>query len=292
VQTIRAAGGLLWTASADRTVLAVVHRPRYADWSLPKGKRDRGEHPLQTACREIAEETGFLPVVESRLSSQAYAVPEGRKRVDWWTMRPADGTFTPNREVDEMRWVTPDEAVELLSYPNDIELVREFQARPVPTAIVLLVRHAKAGDKKSWPGDDRLRPLDREGRRQAVRLTEVLPLWDPIRVSSADRLRCTQTVDALAAGLGAQVAIEETLSEEAFWADPSAAVERIRDIAALGGASAVCSQGGAIPSIVTELAAADSVAVNGVVAKKGSTWALAFAGRKLISADYYADFRS
>ncbi len=292
MKTVRAAGGLLWRQATADALVAVVHRPRYDDWSLPKGKLEPEEHPLLAGYREVIEETGHQPIVERRLPRQRYDTDEGEKIVEWWSMRSAGGTFSPNHEIDELRWLEPEAADQLLSYRNDKELISAFTSVPQPTAMVLLVRHARAGDRLAWQGEDRDRPLDKAGKRQAQRLAEVLPVWRPTRIGSADLLRCTQTIEPLADRLGLTVQLEETLSERAFALDPDAALERVRTLAGCGGVNAICSQGGAIPSIVAQLADSDGVPLDEEIsAKKGSTWVLAFNGRKLIGADYYRNFK-
>lgn len=287
---IRAAGGVLWSMVGGQRRFAVVHRPRYDDWSLPKGKRRAGEHPVQTAYREVIEETGTTPAIGRRLPGQHYRVAEGEKSVDWWAMRAVGGEFTPGDEVDSLRWLPADEAINLLSYERDWALIADI-GEP-PTATVLLIRHAKAGDRESWTDEDRLRPIDRAGVRQTRRIAEIVPCWHPDRIGSADLLRCTQTVAPLAHALGLPVETEPTMSEDAYVADPAAALARIRELAALGGTSAICSQGGAIPGMVAELAGADGLALAEVPAKKGSMWALYFADSRLTNADYYPDFKS
>src|SRR3954467_13891342 len=106
-KTVLAAGAVLWRASDDgaEPEVAVVHRPRYDDWSLPKGKVDAGEHVLTAAVREIREEPGFEVVVGPRGPPTHYPVREGTKRVDYWMVRAVGGSFTPNDEVDELRWL-------------------------------------------------------------------------------------------------------------------------------------------------------------------------------------------
>ena len=126
---IFAAGAVLWRPAADDAPhdaqVALVHRPRYDDWSFPKGKLDAGETAVVAAVREIEEETGFRSALGSSLGKVVYPVPGHRKlkRVDYWAARCLDGQFAPNDEVDELRWMTPDEAVERLSYDHDRELV-------------------------------------------------------------------------------------------------------------------------------------------------------------------------
>jgi 8-oxo-dGTP diphosphatase len=123
---VRAAGGVL-LRSGDRGVeVAVIHRPKYEDWSLPKGKLDAGEDFEQAAVREVEEETGMQGEPVAELSSVSYRDRKGRtKLVRYWLMRPLGGEFAPGSEVDELRWLDPEAAGELLSYEHDAELVRE-----------------------------------------------------------------------------------------------------------------------------------------------------------------------
>jgi 8-oxo-dGTP pyrophosphatase MutT (NUDIX family) len=123
---VRAAGGVLVRPGSDGLEVAVIHRPKYRDWSLPKGKLDEGEEFEQAALREVAEETGMRAELGPELSSVSYRDRKGRtKVVRYWLMRVLDGDFKPGQEVDELRWLDPDSAQELLSYAHDAELVRE-----------------------------------------------------------------------------------------------------------------------------------------------------------------------
>jgi 8-oxo-(d)GTP phosphatase len=278
----------------------MVHRPKYDDWSLPKGKPEPGEHLVQTAVREVAEETGLEVVVGRRGVRTFYQVvlPDGGwapKQVDYWTARCTGGEFVPNDEVDELRWLPLDDAEELCSHDHDRAVLADLGRgdRPLmPT--LLLVRHARAGSRADFEGPDELRPLDHRGREQARRLAEVLPLFRPSAVLTAERTRCRQTVEPLAVKLGEPVRSLPALGEEEFAADPQAglaAVERFLSADGAAGTTVVCSQGGAIPSVLMAL----GVRWEGVAgrlfppAAKGSTWALG--GRPgALTADYYRDF--
>jgi 8-oxo-dGTP diphosphatase len=119
--TVRAAGGLV---GRDGRVL-LVHRPRYDDWTFPKGKAENGETDEACALREVHEETGLRCELDEELETTAYVDSKGRpKRVRWWAMRiVGDDGFTPNDEVDALRWATPGEARGLLSYDRDLVLL-------------------------------------------------------------------------------------------------------------------------------------------------------------------------
>ena len=122
---VRAAGGLVWRddEGAGRQV-AVVHRPRYDDWSFPKGKLDDGEGFLEAAVREVLEETGLEVAVGAELPETRYRDHKDRpKVVRYWAMEAIGGSFAPNDEVDELRWLAPTEARALLSYPHDVALL-------------------------------------------------------------------------------------------------------------------------------------------------------------------------
>jgi len=124
---VLAAGGLVLRDGE----VAVVHRPRYDDWSLPKGKLDEGEDFEQAALREVEEEIGLRCRLGAELTPVAYSDRKGRpKVVRYWLMEPGDEvTFTPNDEVDELRWLAPAESAGVLSYHADVDLVHEAHGR-------------------------------------------------------------------------------------------------------------------------------------------------------------------
>ena len=104
--------------------IALVHRPKYDDWSLPKGKLESDESWEEAAVREVREETGYRCTMGAELDSSSYVDRKGRpKTVRYWRMEPIAGEFTPNKEVDELRWLVPDEAARRLTYDHDRELV-------------------------------------------------------------------------------------------------------------------------------------------------------------------------
>jgi 8-oxo-dGTP diphosphatase len=295
---IRAAGCAIWRPGDDGGLeTAMVHRSKYDDWSLPKGKPEPGEHLLQTAYREVHEETGLSVVLGRRSVRTRYdaPLPDGTpapKAVDYWTAQWTGGEFAVNDEVDELRWLPVEKATALCSHEHDRGVLADLERTDVPRMPTLaLVRHAHAGSRSDWDGPDDLRPLDDKGRRQAQRLAEVLPVFGPVEIFSARRARCEETVAPLAERLGLPVQPLAELGEEEFAADPQAglaAVERLLTPRPDPGVAVVCSQGGAIPSVLLSL----GVRWEGRVyppAAKGSVWVLGGRPGALI-ADYYRDF--
>lgn len=288
VRVVHAAGAVLYQMDGRSPVCAVVHRPRYNDWSLPKGKVDAGESLPVTAVREIAEETGMTASLESRIGTTAYPLKENvRKEVTYWSAFAQGGSFEPNTEVDEIRWVPVDEARKLVSYQLDRKILARFAAAPRAESVLLLVRHAKAGNRSEWSGDDSLRPLDKPGRAQAELLSPMLRAFGVSRLHSAPRVRCEQTLAPLCDELGVDVVPEPALTDEAFLDDPAAAQDRLRELAGGEGVAAVCSQGTAIPGIVGHLAERAGLDVGDASTKKAGAWGLGFAGDGLVFADYY-----
>jgi 8-oxo-dGTP diphosphatase len=125
---VRAAGGIVWRAGPDgEPEIALVHRPKYDDWSLPKGKLDDGESFENAATREVQEETGLSVRLGPPVGDTSYTDAKGRpKVVRYWEMEPAGGGFEPTAEVDELRWLPVEEALKLLSYEHDRELVKRW----------------------------------------------------------------------------------------------------------------------------------------------------------------------
>lgn len=198
---IRAAGAVLWRPGLVGPEVALVHRPKYDDWSLPKGKTEPGEHVLLTAVRELAEETGVRVILGRRVASTHYTVRGRPKVVDYWAAKAADGPqpgFTPNAEVDQVDWLDVPAVRQRLSYPHDAAVVDEFAAGPPDTVPLIAVRHAAAASKAEWRAaghtDDLARPLDQAGHEQAALLARLLRCYARARVFSSAAERCVASV--------------------------------------------------------------------------------------------------
>jgi 8-oxo-dGTP pyrophosphatase MutT (NUDIX family)/phosphohistidine phosphatase SixA len=295
---IRAAGGVLWrraprSEGGDDIEVALVHRPRYDDWSLPKGKLEPGETEFEAALREVEEETGYSGSPGRSLGKIRYLKSSSGgvtrpKVISFWAMHSNGGSFQPGREVDELRWVAVDGARSMLSYPTDREVLGRFASQPLTTGLVLLVRHANAGQRAKWRGDDRIRPVDSKGAQQADALARFLGLFEVRRILSADFVRCVQSVEPLARAVGARVELEPLLSELGYPGHEQETIELLRRLEEQGGAVVVCSQGDVIPDLLHRLASDDRVPLNDdFVARKGSTWAMYFSGRRLYALEYF-----
>ncbi|MGB3482188.1 MAG: NUDIX hydrolase [Mycobacterium sp.] len=294
---VRAAGAVLWRpanplgATPDVEV-AVIHRPRYDDWSLPKGKVDPGEIEPVTAVREIAEETGIRAHLGRRLMSVRYPIEAGTKRVWYWAARAEStaGEFIPNKEVDELRWVPVSEAIDRLGYPHDRKVLRRFTKQPADTKTVLVVRHATAGRKSRYSGDDRKRPLDKQGRAQAESLVSLLLAFGATDLHAADRVRCVQTLEPLADELGVGITEEPILTEEMYADNRKLVRQRILEIAEEPGTRVISTQGKVIPGLIEWWCDRDGVRPDKSRNRKGSTWVLSLerseSGARLVAADH------
>ena len=169
------------------TVL-LVHRPRYDDWSFPKGKLDRGEHATAAAVREVEEETGVRVRLGVPLASQRYPIRVGTKLVHYWVGRAVGdgdvGGYEPNSEIDEVAWFPIDKARRRLTYDFDIDTLDEALVHAQKTRTLVILRHSQARSRKTWRGDDEDRPLLATGKHHAERLVPLLSAYDVRRLVS------------------------------------------------------------------------------------------------------------
>lgn len=261
----------------------VIHRPRYDDWTLPKGKLLPGESDLAAAVREVGEEVGSEVAVQQRMGTVKYLVGDARKKVTYWSMRHRDGDFVPNDEVDDVDWLRVGRAYQRLTYNVDRSVLRDYAATPVADSVIVLVRHAKAGKRNEWRGDDQLRPLDEHGERQAEILSTMLSFFAPTRIYAADLTRCIQTVEPLANALDQKVRIDPGFADETYEEGPSGTANRLLALAKPGEVSVVCSQGATIPSLIDHL----GPGIRSSETRKGAWWVLTLVDGEVVSADHY-----
>jgi 8-oxo-(d)GTP phosphatase len=297
---IQAAGAVLWRVRSGSVETALVHRPRYDDWSFPKGKSLPGENVLLTAVREVEEETCVRAALGRRLPSLNYTVDGQPKRVEYWAARPVSaGQFTPGEEVDALAWLPLRAARERLSYPRDVTLLDSFTAGPADSAPVILLRHAGAIAKKAWRKaghtDDRARPLSDLGREQAKALSELLATFAPAQVVSSATRRCLDTVAPYAERAGVPVASEPAFTVDSTGADGEAgwtathdAERRIAEAAGSRRPVIICAHRQNLPWLLAQACAAVGAPVpDGPLLHRGAFWVLQMAGRMLASAEQH-----
>lgn len=215
---VRAAGCVVWRAARDETEVLLVHRPRYDDWSFPKGKLDRGETSLVAAIREVQEETGLRVRLGPSLPDQHYTISTGQpKVVSYWAAQPpakADiSRYQRNSEIDDLMWVSLEKAADVLTHAWDVQLLNSFARSGYHSSPLLVVRHAQAHSRKAWRGDDSKRPLKADGKRQAQALVPLLSAYGVTKVVSSNAARCMDTVLPYVNASRASCRVEPTLSE-------------------------------------------------------------------------------
>jgi 8-oxo-dGTP pyrophosphatase MutT (NUDIX family)/phosphohistidine phosphatase SixA len=265
-QAIYAAGALCWRVVDDRIVVLVVHRTKYGDVTIPKGKVDPGETLPQTAVREIQEETGLKVGLGLPLGVSSYPLSSGREKiVHYWaaevTARAIEqSTFLPNGEIAAIEWVSIKKARGYLTYERDVEILDAFDGyvRQGITATFSLValRHGKAAPRGDWAGPDASRPLTDRGVKQAAGNVPTLLAWRPKRIVTSDAVRCVATVAPLAAATGIQPSRTHEISQEAYEEGRGDVRSIIGKRVRAGKNSVLCSHGPVLPEILREIALA------------------------------------
>jgi 8-oxo-dGTP diphosphatase len=282
---IRAAGGVVFrkTSKGNLRVL-IAHRPRYDDWSLPKGKADEGETPEQTAVREVLEETGYRCRVVASLGATRYRVPGGAKEVNWFAMKPLPDSpgFRKNSEVDDVEWLSRRRALKLLSYDQDRDLIEQTDLKKLAqTGTLYLLRHGTAADRSKWKGSEEARPLTKKGRRQAEAIARSLADAGIERILSSPYDRCVQTVEPLAKMIGAPVETSPLLAEEPDLDLAYALVDGV-----VGSNAVICSHGDVIPAVINRMMWAGLSLSSRFYCSKGSIWEVDVDNGKFTTARY------
>lgn len=265
-KAVFAAGAVCWRLVDDEVRVLVIHRTKYGDVTLPKGKVDPGETLPQTAVREIKEETGVDVTLGVPLGIAHYTLGSGRdKFVHYWAAKVTDdalrqSTFVPNGEVAAQEWVTLDKAHGYLSYEQDVEVLDRFAALVdegvTDTFALIVLRHAKATSRGDWDGSDASRPLTERGVRQAASVVPSILAWSPRKIITSTAVRCVTTVAPLAAASGIEAKKTDEISQDA-WEGGTGDVRSVVGKRVRKRKSAVlCSHGPVIPDIIREIALA------------------------------------
>ena len=250
---IRAAGALLWRDNSDLSIeVALIHRPRYDDWSLPKGKLEMGETALQCAYREVHEETGIRATFTRQLGTVEYEESGQEKRVKYWAAHCAltNSEFVPNEEVDQMRWLSPSQALEQATHDSDKSIIEKFMSEEQHTDTLIILRHTKSLERGDWDEADSHRTLDETGFDQAQLLIKHLAPFAIDELYTSDYTRCVQTVTPLAHARGLSITAVPSLNEESFELDPEKAISFANALKQDEKNILICSHNPVIPSML------------------------------------------
>lgn len=279
-RTVLAAGGVLWRRDAADPEVALVHRPKYDDWSLPKGKAEAGEHLLVTALREVTEETGYRPRIGPYLATARYNLPSGgrplRKAVTYWSMRCVGGSFEASHEVDQMQWLPLEEARRCLTSESDRVVLDTFRRTRRDTEMLLLVRQGATTAPPRRPKSRAdARRLNRSGRDQAASLVPVLEGLGVTDLLSADLPACIDMLAPFAAATGLTVRREAQLTHAGFEGNERDVADRVGRDASSSGALVVCGGQQVITGLLGALAHGSHVRPpRQTTVKKGGWWLL------------------
>ena len=278
--TVVAAGGVLWRGDSSAPEVALVHRPKYDDWSLPKGKAKPGEHLLVTAMREVAEETGYRPRIGPYLTTLHYQVTSGGspsdKVVTYWSMRCGEGSFEASSEVDEMEWSSLNEAHSRLTSDLDRDVLDTFKRTRRDTELLLLVRHGEtAAPSRRAKKRPEFQPLNKVGRDQAASLVPILEMLGITDLLSADLPSCVDMLAPFAAATGLKVRREAELTRAGFAGHEMDVAERVRRDATSSEALAICGGKRVIAGLLSAVGYSPDVSPPlDTKVKKGGWWLL------------------
>jgi 8-oxo-dGTP pyrophosphatase MutT (NUDIX family)/phosphohistidine phosphatase SixA len=250
---IRAAGALLWRETTKRTIeIALIHRPKYDDWTLPKGKIEEGETALQCAYRELIEETGITASFTRQLGTVEYEESGQRKRVIFWAAQCAldASQFIANEEVDQLEWLSPELALSKATHESDQEMIENFLSQSPRTDTLIILRHTKALERGDWDEEDSQRTLDELGFDQAQLLIKHLQPFAIEEIYTSDFTRCVQTVTPLAHSRGLSITQVPSLNEYTFNEDPLRAVSFANALKQDEKNILICSHNPVIPTML------------------------------------------
>lgn len=250
---IRAAGALLWRENSELKIeIALIHRPRYDDWSHPKGKLEEGEASLLCAFREVIEETGITPQFGRELGSVEYKEPAGLKRVKYWAAKAPYNSekFVVNEEVDQIKWLSPEDALGLATHESDRAIIELFLAQEPRTDTLIILRHTKALERGDWDGDDSKRTLDERGIQQSHQLIQHLQPFAINEIYTSNYTRCVQTVTPLGNSRGLSITEIPNLNEEIFGLDPERSISFANAVKQDEKNILICSHNPVIPTML------------------------------------------
>jgi len=257
---IIAAGAIPYRIVDGKLQVLLIHRPKYDDWSWPKGKLDAGESIAECAIREVREEIGLRITLGLPLSATAYSVKNKSKVVYYWAAKTDPQTIVEpdGAECDQTQWVSVKRAREMLSNPTDAQpledLAKAHKNGTLNAQPVLIVRHAKAKPRGNWTKAEGDRPLAATGRRQAQALSRMLEAWQPANVASSPWIRCVQTVAPYATLHAMKIKSVKALTEHSANRHPERARRAVQKLLNKYRSQAICTHRPVLPIVIEVLA--------------------------------------
>ena len=286
IATIQAAGAVVWRNNKDKTEVAIIHRPKYNDWSFPKGKLEIGESLIACAHREVFEETNIQTEFGPFLGDIEYLTPDGKKQVSFWAAKAiTDKDFSPNSEVDQLKWVEVKKVKELLSLETDKKILAQFIKLDCDTKPFILLRHAKAITRDEWQGDDDDRPLDSLGQNQAKRLLSIYQVYNIEQIHTSDAVRCYDTVNPMVKGLGIKLEVTGKLGENAYKKDKEKAFDYAKELIKEDARILLCSHNPILPKMLNRLTKKSDVDADEGKLSPADGWVIHRSGKEIIQID-------
>lgn len=289
MDVIQAAGAVLWRRLGDDLIqVALIHRPRYGDWSFPKGKVEHGEAEISCAYREVLEETGYASIFGPELCKVQYPVGDLTKTVRYWSAQAIGESNGPHdrQEVDQLVWFTVSDAYAKLSRQGDKEVLKNFEKFGTDTIALILLRHGKAIAREEWEGDDGDRPLAQLGQLQAQRMLSVYLPYAVSEIHTSDAVRCYETVVPIARSLELNTIFWSQLSEYAFEKDKKLAIQVVQEIIESESRAIVCGHNPVLPGIVAKLIGKKSFKELDHGLMPGESWILHHRDGEIVAIDW------
>jgi len=252
-----AAGAVLWRRSNKGDIeVAIVHRPAYDDWSLPKGKVEGSEALIACAYREVIEETGYQARFGPYLGDTFYEVNGVPKVVRYWAAQVVVGVEDgfDRTEVDQVAWLSTKKALERLTIKDDRKILKRFLKLGRDTKPFILLRHAKGVNRGDWLGDDGDRPLTEKGLRQVKSLIDALHVFDIKEIHTSDAIRCLDTASPIATAYGIRPVVNSDLSEYTYSRDKESAARYIKNLFERDESILVCGHNPILSKIAKKMA--------------------------------------
>jgi len=286
-EAISAAGAVVWRKHKDNfTEVAIIHRPKYDDWSFPKGKLEVGESLIACAHREVLEETNLQTEFGPHLGQVEYFKPDGLKKVTYWSAKViAEKPFRTNSEVDQLKWIPITKVIEVLTNETDKEIFDKFVKVKFNSKPFILLRHAKAITRDEWQGEDDDRPLSSSGQNQAMRLLSTYQVFNIDQIHSSDAVRCYDTVKSMAKGLDIKLEVSSKLSESTYKKDKEKAFDYVRELIKEDKSILICSHNPILPKMLNKLTKKSEIEADEDKLSPADGWVIHRSGKEIIQID-------